>query len=118
MMSAEEKIVIRLYAKRDDDLLTWLATIPKEHGAKSVAVKAALRKGITSGQAQETTGVPFDAQAFLDTLLPPIRRLVENAIQSELAKVQWASTTIQDEGSSADDDIDQQLDDLGNTLMS
>jgi len=51
-------------------------------------------------------------------LLPPIRRLVENAIQSELAKVQWASATFQEEGSSADDDIDQQLDDLGNTLMS
>ena len=117
-MSAEEKIVIRLYTQRDADLLTWFRAIPAGHGAKSIAVKSALRKGLVGTESKEPVDLQLDAEMLLETLLPPLRRLVENAIRSELAKVQLASAGEQDIDPPEDDAMDDQLDALGTELMS
>lgn len=116
-MSAEEKIVIRLYAEKDADLLDWLAAIPNEHGAKSVMVKSALRKGLASGERHDTGAAHFDAEALLDALLPPLRRLVESAIQSEIARLRLSPLEDHDQGASDQEDISRKLDALGADLM-
>ncbi len=116
-MSAEEKIVLRLYAERDQDLLTWLATIPNEHGAKSVLVKATLRRGLERAESGNPAAGRFDAEALLDALLPPLRRLVESAIQGEIGKLKLTSLEGAEELPASQDDIGRQLDALGEELM-
>jgi hypothetical protein len=116
-MSAIEKIVLRLYAERDQDLLSWLKTIPNEHGAKSVLVKATLRKGLAMVEGEKPAAVRFDAETFLDALLPPLRRLVENAIQSEIAKLKFLSVEDAEDLPASQDDMSHQLDALGEELM-
>ena len=116
-MSAEEKIVLRLYAERDQDLLSWLKTIPNEHGAKSVLVKATLRRGLELAESGNPAAVRFDAEALLDALLPPLRRLVENAIRSEIAKLKFLSVEGAEELPASQDDMGRQLDALGEELM-
>jgi hypothetical protein len=45
-MKTKDKIVVRIYEDKDDDLLEWLGTIPEDHGAKSTLVKRMLRQGL------------------------------------------------------------------------
>jgi hypothetical protein len=116
-MSAEEKIVLRLYVERDQDILSWLQTIPNEHGAKSVLVKATLRKGLAAAESGNPAAMRFDTEAFLDALLPPLRRLVESAIQSEIAKLQFVSVEGPEYMPASQEDIGRQLDALGEELM-
>jgi hypothetical protein len=116
-MSAEEKIVIRLYTQRDADLLTWFRAIPAGHGAKSIAVKSALRKGLAGTESKEPVDLQLDAEMLLETLLPPLRRLVDNAIRSAMANVQFVPAEDHESDASGEENIDDQLDALGTELM-
>ncbi|MEA3350120.1 MAG: hypothetical protein U9Q82_05825 [Chloroflexota bacterium] len=116
-MSATKTIMIRLYADRDDDLLAWLDTMSDEHGAKSLAVKATLRRGLEQPQDIVQADAPIDVETLLEALLPSMRRLVENAIRSELAQVQFVEGSRGDLHLQDQDNIGDQLDALGVELM-
>ncbi|MEA3351084.1 MAG: hypothetical protein U9Q82_10720 [Chloroflexota bacterium] len=116
-MSAKAKIVLRLYDDRDKDLLQWLDTISDEHGAKSLAVKAALRRGLDHSHKNAQADSPIDVETFLETLLPSLRRLVENAIRSEMAQVHFETLEGTEVDLSLQDKIGGQLDALGVELM-
>lgn len=116
-MSATEKIVIRLYANRDEDLLDWLETISNDHGAKSVAIKATLRRGLEKNkQGCLITNKRFDDD-LLEPLLSALRQMIENVIRSELAKVQPAAILAENTEVAIHSDIERQLDILGSELI-
>ena len=117
-MSAAEKIVIRLYANRDDDLLNWLETISNDHGAKSVAIKATLRRGLEiANNGGVTTNKRLDDD-LLEPMLSALRQMIENVIRSELAKVQPAAIFTENTEVDIHTAIERQLDTLGSELMS
>jgi hypothetical protein len=82
MTKVQEKITLRLYADRDQDLLAWLEDIPNQHGAKSLAAKKALRRGIG---AVETS---FDVEIFVQELAPHLERMIGEMFQRMLTKGQ------------------------------
>ena len=116
-MSAVEKIVIRLYANRDDDLLNWLETISNDHGAKSAAIKSILRRGLEkTNKVVLTTNNRFDDDV-LESLLSSFRLMIENVIRSELAKMQPTAILAEDTEVDIHSDIEHQLDALGSELI-
>ena len=116
-MSAAEKIVIRLYANRDDDLLNWLETISNDHGAKSAAIKSILRRGLEkTNKVVLTTNNRFDDDV-LESLLSSFRLMIENVIRSELAKMQPTAILAEDTEVDIHSDIEHQLDALGSELI-
>jgi hypothetical protein len=78
MTKVQEKITLRLYADRDQDLLAWLEDIPNQHGAKSLAAKKALRKGIGVVEAS------FDVETFVQELAPHLERMIGEMFQRML----------------------------------
>ena len=80
MTNVQEKIALRLYADRDQDLLAWLEDIPNQHGAKSLAAKKALRKGI--GVAETS----FDVETFVQELAPHLERMIGEMFQRMLGE--------------------------------
>ncbi|MEA3351174.1 MAG: hypothetical protein U9Q82_11170 [Chloroflexota bacterium] len=109
-MAETVTIKIRLYPDRDGDLLDWLDTVSNEYGAKSLAVKTALRRGVENhhSKADQPPDISIDAETLLESLLPPLRRLVENAVRSELANIDLARNDVETENEG--DDIGAVLD--------
>ena len=99
------EIKIRLYPGRDDDLLCWLAGMEGQpYGAKSQAVKEALRRGLGMNSSAAPAGAAVD--------LAEIRAVVEAA----LARLEGTviARAVPD---SADDEAERLLDALGESLV-
>ncbi len=95
------RIHIRLYPGQDDDLIAWwrgLEGLP--FGAKSQAVREALRRGIGgAGDPRPVAVAPIDLGA--------IRQVVEAAVSQALAGVHRAP--VSGEGEDDDDDFLRRL---------
>jgi len=103
------QLTIRLYPGSDDDLLCWLAGMEGQpYGAKSRAVKEALRRGLGVGPSAGSGGAAVD--------LAEIRAVVEAAVEAALARLEGAVVARPAEPS-ADDEAERLLDALGEVLM-
>ena len=100
---------IRLYPGQDDELLHWLEQFDDQpYGIKTQAVKETLRRGIE--------GCPGDAPASsLD--LAEIRRVVEAAIETGLARFEGRMVPVADTTVEEDDETEGLLDSLGEALV-
>jgi hypothetical protein len=113
--SAEMRLQVRLYTGQDDDLLQWLAQFDaKPYGAKSQAVKDALRRGIgiDTGAGQPTVA----ATSSID--LAELRRVMEAAVDGALNRFGGrigggARAAAQEQ----DDETESLLDDLQAALV-
>ena len=107
-MTTYTKLTLRLHPDRDEDLISWLASLDDlPFGQKGHAIKEALRRGL--GQTPESA---LDAE----TLLADIRAIVESAMQQALA----SASIITPSPSPAPDETDETdalLDQLGDQLM-
>ena len=103
------EIKIRLYPGRDDDLLCWLAGMEGQpYGAKSQAVKEALRRVLGMSSSAGSGGAAVD--------LAEIRAVVEAAVEAALARLEGA-VVARPAPDSADDEAERLLDALGEVLM-
>jgi len=102
------EIKIRLYPGRDDDLLHWLNEIEGQHGAKSQAVKEALRRGLGMNSPAALAGAAVD--------MAEIRAVVEAAVEAALARLEGA-VIARPAPDSADDEAERLLDALGESLV-
>ncbi|MBN1979436.1 MAG: hypothetical protein JW918_18725 [Anaerolineae bacterium] len=113
--SAEVRLQIRLYAGQDDDLLHWLAQFDdRPYGAKSQAVKDALRRGI--GISADVGQPPVTAAPTLD--LAELRQVVEAAVDTALGRFEGqigGGTRVKT--SEEDDETEALLDDLEAALV-
>ncbi len=103
---------IRLYPGHDDDLIHWQAQFEDQpYGAKSQAIKEALRRGIGATPDQPASSAPA-----LD--LTELRQVVEAAVTQALARfeVQVSGAAIASTPDE-DDEIEGLLDDLGAALV-
>ena len=74
------KFTLRFYPGQDDDLIRWLDGLEEEHiGAKTQAMKEALRRGLGTDPLQAKVAAPA-----LDLL--EIRQVVEAAVASALGR--------------------------------
>jgi hypothetical protein len=109
----------RLYPGQDDTLIAWALSLDDlPFGAKSQAIKEALLVALEEAPTPNSTADrEIDAGALLDTLLPEIRRVVEAAVATALARTGYVAT-ISDR---ADDDgcseTEALLADLGAELL-
>jgi hypothetical protein len=103
------EIKIRLYPGRDDDLLCWLAGMEGQpYGAKSQAVKEALRRGLGMNSSAAPAGAAVD--------LAEIRAVVEAAVEAALARLEGA-VVARPAPDAVDDEAERLLDALGEVLM-
>ena len=99
------KFTLRLYAGQDDDLIHWLNGLDAERmGAKTRAMKEALRNGTNAGNAnavQAAGGVPA-----LD--LVEVRRVVEAAVASALGRFEGpiSGATVSASAVEEDDEVE------------
>ena len=115
-------LYLRLHENRDDDLIEWLEGLEDlPYGAKSQAIKEALRRGIGSQATPASTSVTLDADAVREAAtaaiaqsldLVEIRRVVEAAVRAVLAE---ASVQVQAKGE--EDEEDEMVDGLGSKIM-
>ena len=92
-----------------DDLLRWLAGMEGQpYGAKSQAVKEALRRGLGMSSSAGSGGAAVD--------LAEIRAVVEAAVEAALARLEGAVVARPAEPS-ADDEAERLLDALGESLV-
>jgi hypothetical protein len=103
------QLTIRLYPGPDDDLLRWLAGMEGQpYGAKSQAVKEALRRGLGMNSPAAPAGAAVD--------LAEIRAVVEAAVEAALARLEGA-VIARPAPDSADDEAERLLDALGDSLV-
>jgi len=103
------KLTVRLYPGSDDDLLRWLAGMEGQpYGAKSQAVKEALRRGLGMNSPATPAGAAVD--------LAEIRAVVEAAVEAALARLEGA-VVARPVPDAADDEAERLLDALGEVLM-
>jgi hypothetical protein len=103
------QLTIRLYPGPDDDLLRWLAGMEGQpYGAKSQAVKEALRRGLGMNSPAAPAGAAVD--------LAEIRAVVEAAVEAALARLEGA-VIARPAPDSADDEAERLLDALGEALV-
>jgi hypothetical protein len=103
------QLTIRLYPGPDDDLLRWLAGMEGQpYGAKSQAVKEALRRGLGMNSPAAPAGAAVD--------LAEIRAVVEAAVEAALARLEGA-VVARPAPDSADDEAERLLDALGDSLV-
>ena len=108
----EIRLQLRLYPGRDDDLIRWLAQFDdRPYGAKSQAVKEALRRGIESGHGPDR---PASAPA-LD--LAEIRAVVEAAVEQALARFEGQVSMAPAVSPEADEEVEALLDGLEASLV-
>jgi hypothetical protein len=106
------KFTLRFYPGQDDDLICWLDELDEEQiGAKTQAMKEALRRGMRADQLQAAAPAPA-----LD--LVEIRRVVEAAVASALSRFEGkvvgaAATTPADE----DDEVEDLLEGFQYSLV-
>jgi hypothetical protein len=113
-----EEIRVRLHPGRDDDLLHWLAQFDdRPYGAKSQAVKDALRRGIGASNSEHCSELPSNsAGVALD--LAELRQVVEAAVDTALGRFEGqinggTRAAAQEE----DDETEALLDDLEAALV-
>lgn len=76
------QVILRLYPGQDDDLIYWLDQLDEvQFGAKTQALKEALRTALGVRPSQVATGVPV-----LD--LAEVRRVVEAGVASALGRLE------------------------------
>lgn len=110
------KFTLRFYPGRDDELIHWLDELDGEYiGAKTRAMKEALRRGLRFEPLQATVAAPAvdrsakSCQDTLTTSLAEIRQVVEVAIASALGRYQGelsgpaAATTTAEEHDETED---------------
>lgn len=107
----EIHLSVRLYRGQDDDLIGWLEQFDGQpYGVKTQAVKEALRRSLGAGAGQAATAPPaFD--------LAEVRRVVEAAMTSALARFEGQMTGAPGAASGEDDEAEGLLDALGNSLI-
>ena len=79
------KLTLRIY---DPALIAWLDALPRDYGHKSQAIVAVLKRGLESAD-QAGSG---QASVDFEAALPAIRQVVEAAVASALARMQWVGT--------------------------
>jgi len=103
------KLTIRLYPGPDDDLLRWLAGMEGQpYGAKSQAVKEALRRGLGMNSPAAPAGAAVD--------LAEIRAVVEAAVEAALARLE-GTVVARPAPDAVDDEVERLLDTLGEALV-
>jgi hypothetical protein len=106
------KFTLRFYPGQDDDLIHWLDELNEEQiGAKTQAMKDALRRGMRTDSLQATALAPA-----LD--LVEVRQVVEAAVASALGRFEGnvvgaTATTPAEE----DDEVEDLLEGLQYTLV-
>jgi len=81
----EIRLHIRLYPGQDDDLIQWLEQFnDKPYGAKSQAVKEALRRSI--GQPDQPIDPIHQVNPLNRVTLAEVRQVVEAAVATALAR--------------------------------
>jgi hypothetical protein len=96
-------------SRPDDDLLRWLAGMEGQpYGAKSQAVKEALRRGLGMNSPAAPAGAAVD--------LAEIRAVVEAAVEAALARLEGA-VVARPAPDAADDEAERLLDTLGEALV-
>jgi len=101
------QIITRLYPGEDDDLLEWYAAQGDHYGARTHAIKQALRRGIglTESGGEQTP-------AALD--LGAMRDIVEAAVVTAMSRYD-VTTNIGDDREA--EETEHLLDDLGKALI-
>ena len=106
----EVYVSLRLYPGQDDELIRWLERFDDQpYGTKSQAVKDALVRGIGTG-----TGVAAAAPA-LD--LGEVRRVVEAAMATALARFEGQLVGVTVSAPAEDSETEDLLDALGEALV-
>ena len=104
------KFTLRLYPGQDDDLIRWLDGLDGEPiGAKTQAMKMALRRGTDAGQVEAVQGT--GTAPALD--LVEVRQVVEAAVASALVR---SEGQIAGSAPSAAVEEDGEVEDLMRTL--
>ena len=107
----EVHLSLRLYWGQDDDLIGWLEQFDGQpYGVKTQAVKEALRRSLNTDGGQATGGQPS-----LD--LAEVRRVVEAAIASALARFEGQMSGAAATAPGEDDEAEDLLDALGDSLV-
>jgi hypothetical protein len=102
------KFTLRFYPGRDDDLICWLAEKDGEQvGAKTRAVKQALRDHSEPGKAEAVRGA--GTAPALD--LVEVRRVVEAGVASALGRFggQTSGATVSTAAVEEDDEVEELL---------
>lgn len=101
------QIITRLYPGEDDDLLEWYAGQGDHYGARSHAIKQALRRGIAAAN------VPLPSPPLGGIEGGELRDIVEAAVVTAMNRYSVAAITGDDEA----DEKEQLLNDLGKALI-
>ncbi len=118
-------LYLRLHEDRDKDLIKWLEALDDlPYGAKSQAIKEALRRGIDNRTTSAPANVTLDADAVREAVtnaiaqsldLAKIRRVVEAGVTSALAS---ARVSVVKEGNEeGEDESEAFLSTLGEELL-
>jgi hypothetical protein len=107
----EVHLSLRLYWGQDDDLIGWLEQFDGQpYGVKTQAVKEALRRNLSTDGGQAMASQPS-----LD--LAEVRRVVEAAIASALARFEGQMPGAVATAPGEDDEAEDLLDALGDSLV-
>lgn len=107
----EIHLSLRLYWGQDDDLIGWLEQFDGQpYGVKTQAVKEALRRNLGAGEEQGPA-----VQPVID--LAEVRRVVEAAVTSALARFEGQVHGVAAGVAGEDDEAEDLLDALGDSLV-
>lgn len=119
-------IKVRLYPGADDDLLAYVAdTRDPTRGARNVRIKELMRAGLEGGPVMEQSDIDMAElrvvvqnaiQEEIGTLLADIRRVVDTALSTHLARVAFQADG-QDDVIGQDEETEALLDALGRGAM-
>ena len=114
---ADVQLHIRLYPGQDDELLRWLEQFEVQpYGVKSQAVKEALRHGIDPDSRPTGAAALDPAVELSGQSLAEIRRVIEAAIETGLARFEGRVSRA-DAAPDEDDETEGLLDALGEALV-
>jgi len=114
---ASIQLHIRLYPGQDDGLIRWLEQFDDQpYGVKSRAVKETLLRGIEDCTSNTAASSPSHS-AELTAGLVEIRRVVEAAIETGLARFEGRINAPAHIMSEEDDETEDLLDALGEALI-
>ena len=116
---SHKPVLLRFHPETDSDISGWLETVPDDHGAKASAIKAKLRAALSGTSTNVASEAILETDALLAELLPAIRQVVERAVRNELdnLRLTTAETLLTDDITSAEDPLNDKLDQLGVELM-